>query len=148
MTEVNERLERALRGLDPRDNSHWTQEGLPRLDVLRRILRREISRDEIPEWCVRDKAPVPAKVYKDLADQKESIAQEAARLQRELARITAEQDAIAAAQEAARPLHDNQLTIMQFIEEQKRLPRNGPAPIDRAFARPTARGQKRPVRHA
>lgn len=181
----------ALAFLDPEDDGNWTQDGLPRMDVMEKLLdNRDLNRQDVtdadPEFN-RDKARAMRKEKEDgkqeeapeaeaqeveeaeEADTTESLDQEIAELQKERSLLDKEIDALVAlrdkledAKAAGRTEKSNMHSVQEFIKSQHQLRAErakrsrlvmqvvGKAAIDplskldRAFARKTARGTRRP----
>lgn len=178
----------ALAFLDPEDDGNWTQDGLPRMDVMEKLLdNRDLNRQDVtdadPEFN-RDKARAMRKEKEDgkqeeapeaeaqeveEADTTESLDQEIAELQKERSLLDKEIDALVAlrdkledAKAAGRTEKSNMHSVQEFIKSQHQLRAERAkrsrlimqvvgkvaidplSELDRAFARKTARGTRRP----
>jgi len=99
-------IQDALRFLDPEDDNNWTQDGLPRMDIMERLLdNKDLNRQDVtdadPEFC-REKARAMREELKDgLQERKQEDAQETAQvvettvsLDEEIAQLTIKREAV------------------------------------------------------
>lgn len=47
MAKTNEEILEAVRGLDPKNDEHWTTDGMPRLDAVENLLGGDVSRKSV-----------------------------------------------------------------------------------------------------
>lgn len=185
----------ALRFLDPEDDGNWTQDGLPRMDVMEQLLdNKDLNRQDVTDadpGFDREKARAMREELKDglFEERKEETAQETAQvaeqkeaaetmvsLDEEIAQLTKEieavdreirtrqkrRDQLEQAKAKTHNAKSDTVARQEFIASQARLrgeraqrsrlimqvvgkdaidPR---CKLDRAMARKTARGAKRP----
>jgi chromosome segregation ATPase len=181
----------ALRFLDPEDDNNWTQDGLPRMDVMEQLLdNKDLNRQDVTDadpGFDREKARAMREELKDglSEERKEETAQETAQvaeqkevmsLDEEIAQLTKEKEAVDKEirtrqkrrdqlEQAKAKTHNaksDTVARQEFIASQARLrgeraqrsrlimqvvgkdaidPR---CKLDRAMARKTQRGVKRP----
>jgi len=53
---MDQELQTALDSLDHGDDAHWTQGGLPNLNVLKEKVGHPVKRDDVPKEFVRDES--------------------------------------------------------------------------------------------
>lgn len=183
----------ALVFLDPEDDSNWTQDGLPRMGVLEKLLdNKDLNRQDVtdadPEFD-REKARAMRKKKEDglhehrseeaekaqeveeadEVDTTESLDQEIAELQKERSLLDKEIDSLVRlrdkledAKAEGRTEKANMHSVQEFIKSQHKLRAERAqrsrlvmqvvgktaldplSKLDRAFARKTARGTRRP----
>lgn len=191
MSDMANKIREALAKLDPANDMHWTSDGSPRMDVVEDLVGdKSIKRADVtaaapaftrenpvldPAPAAQEPSPTNPEEPTDLDELEARLAEAEARLaeaeavanaaRRRMLDAQRARDAVIEARDRARPVHENQLGIMQFLKSQARIreqraarmralqeqmggvdPRqlNGRAPIDQAMAHKRGFGQNRP----
>lgn len=166
-------IKNALLKLDPANDDHWTDDGLPRIDVVTEFAGKSVKRAEInkafPNFSRQDSViteadedPVGLEDAEQsiLACEKEIEEQEAIlqSAQNRLRTLQNKRDALILASNKQQPAEhiQNQLSIIDYIESQQRIRDERAekikeqaivplkAPIDAVMARKTGYGKHRP----
>jgi hypothetical protein len=114
----------ALHKLDPANDSHWTTDGLPVLDVVSKLVGKTVTRDELdPEYC-RDVAIEPEV---DDTTQSQKVSLKSEELARTIATLEKKRNAI------SNELRQAQLQYSACLEIEARMSPQNDTKARRAY---------------